>query len=45
MGARPSFTLGIEEEFQLIEPETRALKSHILELFAEGEFRLGEKIK
>jgi carboxylate-amine ligase len=45
VGARPSFTLGIEEEFQLIEPETRALKSHILELFAEGESRLKEKIK
>ena len=42
---RPSFTLGIEEEFQIIDPETRALKSHIQELFAEGELRLKDKIK
>ena len=40
MGRRPSFTLGIEEEFQIIDPETRALKAHIQELFAEGESRL-----
>ncbi|MEO6325810.1 MAG: carboxylate-amine ligase [Thermoanaerobaculia bacterium] len=46
MGApRPSFTLGIEEEFQIIDPETRALKAHIQELFAEGESRLKDKIK
>jgi carboxylate-amine ligase len=41
----PSFTLGIEEEFQVVDPETRELKSHIQELFAEGEKRLGEEIK
>jgi carboxylate-amine ligase len=41
----PSFTLGIEEEFQVIDPETRQLKSHIQEMFAEGEKRLGEEIK
>jgi glutamate---cysteine ligase / carboxylate-amine ligase len=42
---RPSFTLGIEEEFQVIDPETRALRSHIQEMFTEGEVRLGEQIK
>src|SRR6185369_17968319 len=42
---QPSFTLGIEEEFQVVDPETRELKSHIAELFAEGEKRLGEEIK
>jgi len=42
---RPSFTLGIEEEFQIIDPETRALKAHIQELFAAGELRLKDKIK
>jgi len=42
---RPSFTLGIEEEFQIIDPETRALKAHIQELFTEGESRLKDKIK
>ncbi|MBI2212712.1 MAG: carboxylate-amine ligase [Acidobacteria bacterium] len=42
---RPSLTLGIEEEFQLIDPETRELKSHIQELYTEGEKRLGEQFK
>lgn len=41
----PSFTLGIEEEFQVIDPETRALRSHILEMFAEGETRLKDQIR
>ena len=41
----PSFTLGIEEEFQVVDPESRELKSHIHELFAEGEKRLKDEIK
>jgi carboxylate-amine ligase len=41
----PSFTLGIEEEFQIVDPVTRELKSHIQEMFAEGEKRLKEEIK
>ena len=41
----PSFTLGIEEEFQVVDPDTRELKSHIQELFAEGEKKLNEEIK
>ncbi|HEY0160986.1 MAG TPA: carboxylate-amine ligase [Thermoanaerobaculia bacterium] len=45
MPAQPSFTLGIEEEFQVVDPSTRELKSHIQELFAEGEKRLKEEIK
>lgn len=44
MGA-PTFTLGIEEEFQVIDPETRKLRSHIQELFTEGETRLRDEIK
>src|ERR1700742_256429 len=31
------FTLGIEEEFQLIDPGTRDLRSHIQQLLADGE--------
>jgi carboxylate-amine ligase len=31
------FTLGIEEEFQLIDPETRDLRSHIQHLLADRE--------
>jgi len=42
---QPSFTLGIEEEFQVVDPQTRELKSHIQEMFAEGEKRLKEEIK
>ncbi|HEX8155518.1 MAG TPA: YbdK family carboxylate-amine ligase, partial [Thermoanaerobaculia bacterium] len=41
----PSFTLGIEEEFQVIDPHSRELKSHIQEMFAEGEKRLKDEIK
>src|SRR3982074_1322726 len=41
----PSFTLGIEEEFQVVDPATRELRSHIQEMFAEGEKRLKEEIK
>jgi carboxylate-amine ligase len=37
MAEREAFTLGIEEEFQLIDPETRDLRSHIQPLLAEGE--------
>jgi len=45
MPPQPSFTLGIEEEFQVVDPNTRELKSHIQEMFAEGEKRLKEEIK
>ena len=39
------FTLGIEEEFQIVDPETRELKSHVSEILEEGKLLLGEKIK
>ena len=39
------FTMGIEEEFQIINPETRELKSHVSEILDEGRLLLGEKIK
>jgi carboxylate-amine ligase len=42
---QPTFTLGIEEEFQVVDPETRLLKSHIQEMFTEGEKRLKDEIK
>ena len=35
--AEQQFTLGIEEEFQLIDPATRDLRSHIQHLLADGE--------
>lgn len=45
MLTRPSFTLGIEEEFQVVDPDSRELRSHIQELFSEGETRLKDQIK
>src|SRR5437762_2833695 len=39
------FTLGIEEEFQIVDPQTRELRSHVSEILDEGKLLLGEKIK
>ncbi|MBP6672163.1 MAG: carboxylate-amine ligase [Bacteroidetes bacterium] len=39
------FTLGIEEEFQIIDPVSRDLKSHIEEILEEGKIILRENIK
>jgi carboxylate-amine ligase len=41
----PDFTLGIEEEFQIIDPVTRELRSHITEMIDEGRMLLGEQVK
>ncbi|HEY3169431.1 MAG TPA: glutamate-cysteine ligase family protein, partial [Thermoanaerobaculia bacterium] len=42
---RPAFTLGVEEEFQIIDPETRELRSHVQELLDEGRRLLKERVK
>jgi carboxylate-amine ligase len=39
------FTLGIEEEFQIVDPQTRELRSHVSEILAEGRMLLGEQVK
>ncbi len=39
------FTLGIEEEFQIVDPDTRELKSHVSQILEEGRLMLGEKVK
>ncbi len=39
------FTLGIEEEFQIVDPVNRELKSHVSEILADGMLLLGEKVK
>src|SRR2546426_9630921 len=39
------FTLGIEEEFQIVDPETRELRSHVAEILEEGRMLLGEQVK
>ncbi len=40
-----TFTLGIEEEFAIIDPETRQLRSHIHEILEDGKVTLKEQIK
>jgi glutamate---cysteine ligase / carboxylate-amine ligase len=39
------FTLGIEEEFAIVDPETRELRSHIQEILEGGKVVLKEQIK
>jgi carboxylate-amine ligase len=38
----PSLTIGIEEEYQIIDPVTRELKSYITEILKEDVVLLGE---
>jgi len=46
MSTRPSFTLGIEEEYQTIDPVTRDLRSHIqAQIIEQGKMRLQERVK
>ena len=43
---QPTFTLGLEEEYQIVDPETRDLRSHIAtEMLAQGKLRLEERVK
>ncbi|MCS6965239.1 MAG: carboxylate-amine ligase [Candidatus Kapabacteria bacterium] len=43
---RPSFTLGIEEEYMILDPRTLDLRSHIdMELLSQGRMVLQEHIK
>src|SRR5205807_8437928 len=39
------FTIGIEEEFQIVDPETRELRSHIQEILSQGKMILKEQVK
>ncbi|WP_128543511.1 carboxylate-amine ligase [Larkinella soli] len=41
----PVFTLGIEEEFQTIDPETRMLRSHMSKIVEGGQITLQERVK
>src|SRR5205809_6871416 len=40
-----TFTLGIEEEFAIIDPVSRELRSHIQEILEGGKVTLKEQIK
>jgi carboxylate-amine ligase len=43
---QPTFNIGIEEEYQTVDPITRDLRSHIAtEMLAEGKRRLEERVK
>src|ERR1051326_7300799 len=43
---KPSLSIGIEEEYQTIDPETRDLRSHIMtEILTKGKLRMEERVK
>ncbi len=41
----PVFTLGVEEEYQIIDPETRELRSHMSKIVDGGKIILKEQVK
>src|SRR6266403_1504263 len=41
----PSLTIGIEEEYQIIDPETRELRSYITQFLEQGKLQLREQVK
>jgi carboxylate-amine ligase len=46
VGMRPSFTIGIEEEYQTVDPATGDLRSHIqTEILEKGKRLLSEQVK
>ena len=43
---QPTFTIGVEEEYQTVDPETRDLRSHIhAEILEKGKLLLQERVK
>ena len=41
----PIFTLGVEEEYQIIDPETRDLRSHLSKIVDGAKVFLNEQVK
>ncbi|HCX76869.1 MAG TPA: carboxylate-amine ligase, partial [Algoriphagus sp.] len=41
----PPFTLGVEEEYQIIDPKTRDLRSHMSKIVDGGKIVLREQVK
>ena len=39
------FTIGVEEEFQIIDPETCELRSHVIQLLSAASHGLGDQVK
>src|SRR4029453_15411639 len=40
-----NFTLGVEEEYMVVDPETRELKSHQQKIVSEGQKVIKDKVK
>ena len=40
----PVFTLGVEEEYQIIDPETRDLRSHLSKIIDGAKIILNEQV-
>jgi glutamate---cysteine ligase / carboxylate-amine ligase len=45
MSDKPTFNIGIEEEYQIIDPNTRELKSYITQLLEAGKVVMAEQLK
>ena len=45
MPETPTFNIGIEEEYQIIDPQTRELKSYITEMLEAGKLTMREQVK
>jgi carboxylate-amine ligase len=45
MEEKKLFSLGIEEEFQIVDPESRELRSHIQQILEDGKLVLKENVK
>ncbi|MEM1178295.1 MAG: carboxylate-amine ligase [Acidobacteriota bacterium] len=45
MTGLPQLTLGVEEEYQIIDPESRELKSYVQDILEEGRIVLQDQIK
>src|SRR5436189_4143576 len=41
----PSLTIGIEEEYQIVDPQTRELRSYITQILEEGKLLLFKQVK
>src|SRR5260221_8173427 len=41
----PSLTIGVEEEYQIIDPTTGELRSYITQILEEGKLILREQVK
>lgn len=45
MKKQPVFTLGVEEEYQIIDPETKDLKSHLSKIVDAAKILLNDQVK